>query len=303
MKRLIVSGSILLCGVSAIGLQARQPLPAAALKVTQLEKVRDNLYVITGSDPTDRQAFSGGNTGVFITDRGVIIVDTKLAGWGQVILEKIRAVTDKPVIAVINTHTHGDHVGSNEAFPQPVEIIAHENTRANMERMDAFKGEKAKFLPNRTYKDRLTFGAGKDQVDIYYFGPGHTNGDSFIVYRALRVVQAGDMFAWKDAPFLDRKNGGSGVEFPQTLAKAVATFKGSADTVIPGHSPILPFAALEEYQRFNADLLTSVRDTVKAGGSVDDAVTAAMNVVARFPGYRSDRVKAAVQAIYDELKP
>jgi cyclase len=303
MRRLILSGTLLGCGVFAIALRAAQPLPEAALKATQIERVRDNLYVITGSDPTDRQAFSGGNTGVFITEKGVVLVDTKLAGWGQVILDKIRTVTDKPVIAIINTHTHGDHVGSNDAFPPPVEIIAHENTRANMERMDAFKGDKAKFLPNRTYKERMTFGAGRDQIDIYYFGAGHTSGDSFILYRALRVVQAGDMFAWKDAPFIDRKNGGSGLEFPKTLAKAVATFKGAAETVIPGHSPVMPFAALEEYQRFNAELLASVQEAVKAGKGLDEAVAAATAVPAKYPGYRSERVKAAVQAIYDELKP
>lgn len=303
MRRPIVLGTLLTCGTLAIALRAAQPLPEAALKATQIEKVRDNLYVITGSDPTDRQAFSGGNTGVFVTEKGVVLVDTKLAGWGQVILDKIRTVTDKPVIAIINTHTHGDHVGSNEAFPPPIEVIAHENTKANMERMDAFKGEKAKFLPNRTYKDRLTFGAGKDQVDVYYFGRGHTNGDSFIVYRALRVVQAGDMFAWRDAPFIDRKNGGSGLEFPKTLAKAVATIKGSVETVIPGHSPVTTFAALEEYQRFTADLFRSVEEAVKAGKTLDEAVAAAMEVAGKYPSYRSDRVKAAVQAMYDELKP
>ena len=145
-------------------------------------------------------------------------MDTKLAGYGPGILERIKTVTSKPVTTIINTHTHGDHTGSNEGFPASVEIVAHENTKANMEKMDAFKGEKAKFLPKRTYKDKLSLFSGKDRVDLYYFGPGHTNGDTFIVYPALRVVQAGDMFPWKDAPFLDRANGGSGVELP-TVAR------------------------------------------------------------------------------------
>ena len=55
-----------------------------------------------------------------------------------------------------------------------------------MERMDAFKGDKAQFLPKRTYKDKLTIGAGKDRIDLYYFGAGHTNGDTFVVFPALR---------------------------------------------------------------------------------------------------------------------
>src|SRR5262249_39664464 len=153
------------------------------------------LYMITGSNPTPREAFSGGNTAVFITDTGVVIVDTKLRGWGQVILDKIKTVTPKPVTMIINTHTHGDHTGSNEAFGATVDIVAHENTKANMEKMDAFKGDNAKFLPKRTYKDRMTIGSGRNQIDLYYFGRGHTNGDTWVVFPALRVMHTGDMFA------------------------------------------------------------------------------------------------------------
>src|SRR2546425_6678193 len=151
MKRLIILVTVLAAGALSIAAagyqQPAQGLPAAALAATQIEKVKDNLYMITGADPTDRNSFSGGNTGVFITDNGVVVVDTKLAGWGQVILDKIKTVTNKPVTTIINTHTHGDHTGSNEAFGATVDIVAHENTKANMQKMDAFKGDKAKFLP------------------------------------------------------------------------------------------------------------------------------------------------------------
>src|SRR5207249_11865305 len=104
MKRVIVLSALLAIG--SLSLAAYQPAqPAtpsqAALAATKIEKVKDNLYMITGSDPTDRSMFSGGNTGVFITDAGVIVVDTKLAGWGQVLLEKIKTVTSKPVTTII----------------------------------------------------------------------------------------------------------------------------------------------------------------------------------------------------------
>src|SRR5213596_3294412 len=187
MKRLIILVALLAAGalsiVAAGYQQPSQGLPAAALAATQIEKVKDNLYMITGADPTDRNSFSGGNTGVFITNSGVVVVDTKLAGWGQVLLDKIKTVTDKPVTTIINTHTHGDHTGSNEFFGTNVETIVQENTKANMERMPAFQGEKAKFVPKKTYKDTLSIGTGKDQIDLYYFGPGHTNGDTFVVFK------------------------------------------------------------------------------------------------------------------------
>ena len=298
MKRAVALGAIIAVGALSM-VAAFQALPQPALKATEIEKVKDNLYIITGSDASNREAFSGGNTGVFITDKGVVVVDTKLAGWGQVILDKIKTVTNKPIVTIINTHTHGDHTGSNEFFPASVEIVAHENTKANMEKMDAFKG-KPSALPDRTYKDKLSLGSGKDQVDLYYFGPGHTNGDTFIVYTALRVMQAGDMFAWKDAPFLDRSNGGSGVEMPRTLSKALAGIK-NVDSVIPGHHPVTTWREFEEYQRFNADLLAAARDAIKAGKSADDAA-ASINLTSKYRGYKSDRLNAAVQAIYGELK-
>jgi glyoxylase-like metal-dependent hydrolase (beta-lactamase superfamily II) len=304
-RRGIVLTVLIAIGVLSMGVGAVQPpQPAApspaALAATKIEKVKDNLYMITGSDPTDRNAFSGGNTGVFVTSSGVVVVDTKLAGWGHVLLEKIKTVTDKPVTTIINTHTHGDHTGSNPMFPATVEIVAHENTKANMEKMDAFKGENAKFLPKKTYKDKLSLGSGKDRVDLYYFGRGHTNGDTWVVYPALRVMQTGDMFAWKDAPVLDRNNGGSGLEYAGTVGKVLASVK-DVDTLIVGHSPLRKPAELKEYQQFMTDFVAAVKQAKSAGKSVDDA-TASIDLSAKYKDYKKDRYQAAIQSIYDELK-
>ena len=217
---------------------AQQPPAAqpATPRVIDILKLKDNLYVLTTSTPGNPATFSGGNVAVFITDSGVTLVDTKLAGWGQAMLDKIKTVTSKPVTTIINTHTHGDHTGNNGFFGPAVEIVAHENTRANMQKMPAFQGENAKFVAQKTYTDKLTLGRGQDQIDLYYFGPAHTSGDTFVVFPALRVLHTGDMFAWKDAPLCDRNNGGSCVSFPQTMAKVVSTIK-NVDTVIPGPQP------------------------------------------------------------------
>ena len=306
MKRSILLGLVIAGGTvsmasAGIGwnLSAAQAAQPQGPRVIDMLKLKDNLYVLTSSTPGDRATFSGGNVAVFITDGGVTLVDTKLAGWGQAILDKVKSVTSKPVTTIINTHTHGDHTGNDGFFGATVEIVAHENTKANMEKMDAFKGDNAQFLPKKTYKDKLTVGSGKDRVDLYYFGAGHTNGDTFVVFPALRVLHTGDMFAWKDAPFCDRNNGGSCVTLPKTLAKVVSTIK-DVDTVIPGHSPMLTPKDLQEYQRFTADLVAQAEAAMKAGKTVDEA--AAAFKVDAYPGYKSERVKAAVQAVYDELK-
>jgi cyclase len=309
-RRSAVLAAIVLFGTVSIVVSARQTPPPgptpASLKVTTIEKVKDNLYVITGSSIANMDTFSGGNTAVFVTDKGVVLVDTKLPGWGQPILERIKTVTDKPITTIINTHTHSDHTGSNDFFGASVETIVHENTRTNMARMDAFKGAKATFVPKRTYKDKLTLGSGKDQVDLHYLGVGHTNGDTFVVFPALRVMHTGDMFAWKALPYIDSSNGGSVVAHAETLVRVVSTIKG-VDTVITGHTPVLTWNDLREYADFNRDFVSWAQAQIKAGKSVGEA-TAAYQVPAKYKGYavspnpQFGDAKANVEIVYKELK-
>jgi len=226
-------------------------------------KVRDNLYMI---------ANGGGNTGVFIMANGVALVDTKNPNNGQGILDQVRAVTNKPITMVINTHTHADHTGSNEFFSDNVVFVAHENTKLNMTKMTNFAGDKAKFLPSRTYKDTMTIGQGADQIVLYYFGPAHTSGDSFVVFPALRAMHAGDAFASKGVPLIDTMNGGSAVEYGKTLAKAAATIK-NVDTIINGHitGGPTPFSDLQTYADFNNDFIAWVQEEIKAGKTAEQA--------------------------------
>src|SRR5262245_53257434 len=212
MKRLAVLAGLLTVGAVSM-IFARPPQQTApALGV---EKLKDNLYVITGA---------GGNTAAFITETGVVIVDTKVPGTGPAILDKVKSITTKPVTMVINTHTHFDHVGSNSAFTGMVEFVAHENCKANMEKMAAFQSDEGKkFLPGKTFKDKLSLLKGNDKIDLYYFGRGHTGGDSFVVFPALKIMHAGDMYAFAKAlPIIDVSTGGSGIEYPKSLMKAAA---------------------------------------------------------------------------------
>lgn len=298
MTRSTVLGSVVAVAILSMTLaasQAQQGQPKVPLP--ELTRVKDNLYIIESS--AVGSSFTGGNTGVFIMDNGVAIVDTKLAGYGPSILEQIRKVTPKPVTTIINTHTHGDHTGSNPGFPATVDIVAHENTKANMEKMDPFKGAGTAFLPKKTYKDRLTLFSGKDRIELYYFGAGHTNGDTFVYYPALRTLQTGDMFPWKDAPYIDPSNGGSGVAWPATLSKLLAAVK-DFDTVIPGHIPPTTRADLEEFQRYGAELVTATQAAKKAGQTAE-AAAKSIDVTAKFKGYTSQQLGAAVQVLYKEL--
>ena len=163
---------------------------------------------------------------MFVTANGVVVVDAKNPGWGQPILDKVKELTPKPITTLINTHTHGDHVSGNVEFPATVDVVVQENTKANMEKMDIFKQNNNRGMAKRTFKDKMTIGKGADQIDLYYFGPGHTNGDAWVVFPALRVVHAGDIFANKGLPLIDGANGGSVLHIHETLDQGAQRHQG-----------------------------------------------------------------------------
>ena len=305
MRRGSVSAAIMLIGLSLTAAAASQQQRAA---MPDIEEVAENLYLLAASDSADRPGWTGGNTAVFVTPAGVVLVDTKLPGYGQDFVDRVRSVTDMPITMIINTHTHFDHSGSNNEFPDTVTFVAHENTRANMARAtcepvtncEAFQGENARFLPKRTYTERMSLFGGPERIDLYHFGRGHTNGDTFVVFRAARMMHTGDMFQTMNMPFIDFVNsGGSATEFAQTLSKAVAGISG-VDTIIPGHSnTLLTWDDFTTFTAFMNDFLTASREGMEAGTAVDAAADA---FLARdHSGFTLDpqRVHDNMQAIYD----
>jgi len=279
MRRIAVLGVILGAGglAMAVGLSAQQPAGQGGRDggqgrgrgpgfppVGAIEKVANNLYTIPGQ---------GGNTAAFVTANGVVLVDTKLANNGQAILDQVKTVTDKAVTYIINTHTHGDHTGSNDFFPASVEIVTQENTGTNMQKMAAFQEAAKKHgLPDKTFKDKMTLLKGNESIDLFYFGAAHTNGDAFVVFRNARVMHAGDVFATKGQPLIDMNNGGSGIAYPETIRRAVAGIK-NVDTVITGHSnTTMTWQDFVDYGEFNKLFLEHARASLKAGKTAEQAM-------------------------------
>jgi cyclase len=229
-----------------------------------------------------------------VTDKGVILVDAKMPGWGEAIQDKLKTVTDKPVTTIIITHSHFDHTGSIDYFGENVEIVTHENTRTRMKNPNPFK----------TFKDKMTLFEGKDQIDLYYFGRGHTDGDILVVFKSAGVMHSGDLFAWKQTPILDTQGGSSAVEYGKTLAKAAETIKG-VDTVITGHSPLMTFADFKEYADFNNDFIKWVESRIRAGKSVKEAA-AEFKIDPKYEGYSINTfmggIEGNIQAAYNELQ-
>jgi glyoxylase-like metal-dependent hydrolase (beta-lactamase superfamily II) len=324
MQRGLLLGALVAVGALTAALAAsprmgarhvgQQPPSAAAI---QADKIRDHLYVLRGG---------GGNTAALITGSGVVLIDTKVPGWGQPTLDKLREITAQPVITIINTHTHFDHVGGNVEFPAAVDVVAHANTAKLMREMrpvtggpeqpNPFKETGGRGLPTRTFTDRMTLGAGNDRIELRYFGRAHTSGDAWVVFPALRVLHAGDAFAIKGIPIVDANNGGSAVDYPQTLARAAAL--PNIDTVITGHAATtVTMDDLKVYADFNREFVQAVQSAKKAGQTMDDVVNG-WKTGERFlkEGYMTPeeyqrvarqpmtvRLRANVEVVWNETKP
>ena len=302
MKRYLAM--ILLLGIGSAGLGV--VVAQNDEKVIDIEKLEDNLFVLRGES-------SGGNTAIFITTDGVVVVDSKNPGWGQSIIDQIKSLTDNPITTLINTHSHHDHVSGNVSFPSTVEIVTHEMTRSNMQAMRPYTGRteppvnvcadtNGQGIPTRTFTDKMSLGDGADRIDLYHFGRGHTGGDAWVVFPSLRTLHAGDIFLGKRVPFLDAENGGSGVEIPETLQKAHDTIK-NVDTIITGHSTQMTWSDLEKWASFNRDFLETVKTGLSNGKSVDQ-IADAWTIPQAYADYDSPNagsVRRNVQVISDEL--
>ena len=325
MKRTLILGTLVLAGALSATIAAFQQAPAQAgrqggapagggglqappsLEGLTVDKLRDNLFVVRGG---------GGNTAVFVTADGVTLVDTKIYGWAPHLITRIKEITDKPVTRIINTHTHYDHTEGNPDFPATVEVVTHENTAKMMPEMkppygitltdrNVFKDSKGRGLPKRTFKDEMTIGRGNDRIELRYFGRAHTSGDAFVIFPALRAMHTGDTFPNKGMPIMDINNGGSGLAYADTLAKAAKV--PNIDTVITGHNQtVLTTADIQTYSEFVRDFVATVRAAKKAGQSIDD-VANSCKMPERFlkEGYAQttpvNRVKPNVEVLWKEL--
>jgi glyoxylase-like metal-dependent hydrolase (beta-lactamase superfamily II) len=255
----------------------------------------DILYVLIGG---------GGNTLALMRDDGVVVVDTKLPGWGTAIREAIEAATDRPVATIINTHAHPDHAGGNKEFSAKVEIVAHANAAAAVG-------------ATRSVTDKLTLLSGPDQIDLYYFGRGHTNGDLVVVFPQKRLAYFGDLFPSKSAPLVDTAAGGSVVALAETLRRAATEIKGVM-RVVTGHAEGLTdtrdqaatsvdistprtmrWSDVEEYADFTRDFVAAVRQARSAGKTPAEAA-AGLSLPSRYRDYDMSNALAAVAAVYRE---
>ncbi len=226
---------------------------------SKVNKIANDLYELEGD---------GGNVAVYLTDEGVIVIDDKFERNYDDIMASIKKLTDKPVKYVLNTHQHGDHTGSNNRMMAAgVVVIAHKNARINM------VAGKQPGAPQISFADQEQLFLGGKEVDAFYFGRGHTNGDVVILFPALRVLHTGDLFTTNGkgnvAPFVDYNGGGSAAEWTKTLD---GVLKLEFDTVIPGHGPVSKRADLEKYRAGFEKMQSNIRNMSRQGKSKEEVL-------------------------------
>lgn len=216
----------------------------------------------------------GGNVGVLVTPDGAVVVDTMtFERQGEAIRERVRELTPRPIVAVLNTHYHWEHTHGNPAFPVGTKVISTARTLTHLRQRDAdyWKGYPAKdLLPNDTFDgERTEFTVGGKTVRSYSLGRGHTDGDMVVLFVEDRVLHAGDLFFNGHYPNIDLEAGGSVKLWPATLDKVLTL---PFDKVIPGHGPVATRLTLERFRDFLTTLWTETVRVRDRGGSLDDAL-------------------------------
>ena len=244
-------------------------------------------------------AAGGSNVTLQVGREGAVLVDTALAPLAPKILAEIRKRTSGPLLYIINTHMHPDHVGGNEAFAklspqnrideiggrvtgeQALKIIGHENV---LNRMTTPVGKETPppqlGLPTdeffTAFKDLRVNG---EAILVYHEPRAHTDGDSIVLFRASDVVSTGDIFTPGAYPFIDLEHGGS-IQgeidaLNHILELTVPGHTQEAGTyVIPGHGRLCDEADVVEYRDMVVIVRDRVRDMVQKGMTLEQVKAA-----------------------------
>ena len=261
---------------AALSLSAAIALPATAQNYDKVEikteKLSPTTYVLFGA---------GGNIGLSVGDDAVFVIDDQFAPLTPKISAAIKALTDKPVKFLMNTHWHGDHTGGNENFSkQGVLIVAHENVRKRLSSDQFIEYMRAKVdaqpkaaLPVVTFAQDVTFYLNGDEIKAFHVPNAHTDGDSIIHFKNSNVIHMGDTYFNGFYPFIDLSSGGTaaGVVAAADRVLAIADDK---TRIIPGHGPVSNKVELKAYRDMVATISGRVVALMKQGKKLDDIVAA-----------------------------
>jgi glyoxylase-like metal-dependent hydrolase (beta-lactamase superfamily II) len=297
--------------IVAAALAVGAAIPAAAQDVQRgppeiaLKQVAPDLFFLFD--------FQSSNAVVFVTDEGVLVIDTRQhPREGQDLLERIRKITDKPIKWVINSHFHGDHHYGNPAFRAAgATIVAHSDTarlmsqvwdkelarRGNFFRARNFDpGEVKLVAPDVTFDQSLTIRLGGKEVRLLYLGPGQQAGDTFVLFPEHRVLFTPGAFGTRSMPNMAFT---PSVENWIKLLNQVAAMDVTA--ILPAHGDVARPADITELANFIADQYATVRDAIAKGVKLDEALQTV--TLDRYKSWRNyQRREQEIRSLYELIQ-
>jgi cyclase len=265
MFHMLFRSSLLLSSLSAFATLAAAQAPAAVPFVTH--SIKDNVSYVEGG---------GGNSGVIVGKKGVVVIDAKTTeAGGKELLSAIAKITPEPVTTVILTHSDGDHVNGLAGFPTGLTIVAHENNKKEQAAALAAGGRgvpPADHQPNKTIVknvDRLK--ADGVTIELRHWVPAHTTGDLVVFLPKQKIVFTGDIITSRAEPLIHLEKNGSTEGWIKTTEGIVAL---DADVFIPGHGDPMTKADVRKKLADAEAKLAKVKELMAQGKSLDEVKTA-----------------------------
>jgi glyoxylase-like metal-dependent hydrolase (beta-lactamase superfamily II) len=263
-KLSVCSMPVALLAVGAAFAQGQQQdFSAVQIKTHQ---VAGNLYYLEGQ---------GGNVGVLVGDDGVLMIDDQFAPLSEKLLAAIRALSDKPIRMLLNTHVHGDHTGGNENFGKlGIDIVAHDNVRVRLARgVNNGPPSPAAALPVITFGDSMSVHLNGETVTAAKLPPSHTDGDAYVHFAKADVIHTGDVFRTVGYPGVDFNNGGSVKGTIEALQKLV-DMAGPNTKILPGHGVVVTRAEVAAFRDLAVELQKRFTDLINRGMTLEQVVAA-----------------------------
>ena len=318
MKNLIKTFLLCLAVTPVAGYAHNVSIPKD-IKELKLTKMSDTVYVVHGIQAMPDKSNKGfiSNSGIVVSKDGVVIIDTGGSlQVGEMVLEKIREVTDKPVVAVFNTHLHGDHwfgnVAVRKAYPD-AKIYAHERAIERLSEGEAeqwldifmqatdngIKGTTI-VLPDTALKGGENFELAGNTYKIHHTGHAHTDNDIMIEYPGDKTLFAGDIVIYGNVVSAARPEDFSAKGQIEAVDHALSL---PVDIYVPGHGPTGGREIPEATKRFLEVLYASVENYYDEGLSdfeMRDKVVADLEEFSDWSGY--DSIGRLISFVYQQVE-
>lgn len=285
---------VLLLAATSLSAQTppAKPAPASPPPLV-VRKITDSLRLVEGG--------SGANTAFYLRGDEVVAVDAKMSvESAAAMLAEIRKVTSLPLTTLVITHSDGDHVNGLPGFPKGLDIVAHEICKADMVTAAGTLPALGDRLPTRTYAGpRLALRTGQRPVELAYFGPAHTSGDTVVIFPEEKAAFVGDLLFVGRDPLVHRHKGGNSFGYVKTLEGLLA-LRPEVEVFLSGHASPLGRADLEGLIKAMADKQASVKAMIAEGKSLEE-IKKAFGVEDRPAAPGGRRWLSLVETIYLEL--